>query len=316
MKNKKMNFKNHHRKVMLLSLLFGVSCSQLGFADHVSIKNAEKTTKQPIEKSVGKSTDKIVLKDLNFKTVMMALYQKDLQHVKIPVLEQQQLEYVGIQNIENAQGEDASGVLIFSPAKTYRNARNEVRYLFTITQRPISPYNSQELEFCGNCTSLTTVYIFQKNSDQHYELLSQSQDENGWLNLDYSYVPYPSNEIIQNIKKIGPKIKGYVEEQAFSRQGYSFTKLNIVPFDENPTFTKLEVAEISNDNEVTGDERIYHTQGDYRFLKTEHGGLYDIEIKYSGTKRQYTTTSYDIVPVNEIHVYHYNEKQQKYIRVK
>ncbi|MEG0486573.1 MAG: hypothetical protein RR575_01410 [Acinetobacter sp.] len=62
--------------------------------------------------------------------------------------------------------------------------------------------------------------------------MSQSQDENGWLNLDYNYVPYPSEEIIKNIKKIGPKIKGYVEEQTYSRQGYSFTKLYIVPFDE------------------------------------------------------------------------------------
>ena len=310
-----MNLKNH-RKMILLGLLFGLSCSQLSFADHVSIKNVEKTTEKTADESVGKTTDKIVVKDLNFKTVMMALHQRDLQYVKIPVLEQQQLQYVGIQNIENAQGEDASGVLIFSPAKTYRNIQNELRYLFTITQRAISPYNPDELEFCGNCASLPTVYIFQKNANQHYELLSQSQDESGWLNLDYSYVPYPSEEIIKNIKKIGPKIKGYMEEQAFSRQGYSFTKLNIVPFDENQTLSKLEVAEISNDNEVTGDERTYNTQGHYRFLKTQHDGLYDIEIQYSGTKRQYTTESYDIVPVNETHVYHYNEKQQKYIRVK
>ena len=67
---------------------------------------------------------------------------------------------------------------------------------------------------------------------------------------------------------------------------------------------------------MTGDEQTYNTQGDYHFLDTEHDGLYDIEIQYSGTKRQYTATSYDIVPVNETHVYHYNEKQQKYIRVK
>lgn len=67
---------------------------------------------------------------------------------------------------------------------------------------------------------------------------------------------------------------------------------------------------------MTGDERTYNTQGDYHFLDTEHGGLYDIEIQYSGTKRQYAAATYDIVPVNETHVYHYNEKQQKYIRVK
>lgn len=311
-----MNLKNHHRKMILLSLLLGMSCSQLSFADHVPIKNVEKPIEKITDKSAEKTTDKIRLKDLNFKTVMMALHQKDLKYINIPVLEQQQLQYVGIQHIENAQGEDTSGVLIFSPVKSYRNAQNELRYLFTITQRAISPYNSQELEFCGNCTSLTTVYIFKKNAEQHYQLLSQSQDENGWLNLDYNYVPYPSEEIIKNIKKIGPKIKGYVEEQEFSRQGYSFTKLYIVPFDENQTLRKLEVAEISNDNEVTGDERTYNTQGDYHFLDTEHGGLYDIEIQYSGTKRQYTATSYDIVPVNETHVYQYNEKQQKYIRVK
>lgn len=67
---------------------------------------------------------------------------------------------------------------------------------------------------------------------------------------------------------------------------------------------------------MIGDEQTYIKQGDYYFLNIERDGLYGINIQYSGTKRQYTTASYDIVPVNETHVYHYNEKQQKYIRVK
>lgn len=80
--------------------------------------------------------------------------------------------------------------------------------------------------------------------------------------------------------------------------------------------TKLEVAQISNDNEVTGSDKIYNRQADYHFLSTQHNGLYDIEIQYSGTQQIYVEDIAKIIPMNETHVYQYNEKQQKYVRVK
>lgn len=50
------------------------SCSY--YQKHVPIKNAEKITEKTIERSVERTTDKIVLKDLSFKTVMIALHQQ------------------------------------------------------------------------------------------------------------------------------------------------------------------------------------------------------------------------------------------------
>ena len=69
--------------------------------------------------------------------------------------------------------------------------------------------------------------------------MSQSQDENSWMNADFNYLPYPTENIVKNIRKIGPRIKGYVEEQAYSRQGYSTSTLYIVPFDENPVMGQI-----------------------------------------------------------------------------
>ncbi|MCX5469099.1 hypothetical protein [Acinetobacter nematophilus] len=259
---------------------------------------------------------KIVLKDLDFKTVMNAFYRKQIQTTKIDQLDQQNIPYIGIKHAEytNALNSD-DAVVVFSPAHSYRNAQNELRFLFTTTEVSVDK-NNHMLNFCGACAAFTRIYIFKKNTSAQFELLSQSEGENSWMNADFNYLPYPTADIVKNIRRVGPKVKAYVEEQSFSRQGYSTTTLYIVPFDENPRIKKLQVAEISNDNEVTGSEKIYNTRGNYRFLTSEHNGLYDIEIRYSGTRQIYVADRAKIIPVNETHVYHYNEQQQKYIRVK
>lgn len=269
---------------------------------------------QPVDAVTNKN--KIALKDLDFKTVMKSFYQKQIQYVKIPQLDQSNIQYVGIKNAEYTHVFDRDdAVIVFSPASAYQNAQNELRYLISTTEVSIDK-NNELLNFCGVCATFTKIYLFKKNALGQFELVSQSQDENSWMNADFNYLPYPTENIVKNIRKIGPRIKGYVEEQAYSRQGYSTSKLYIVPFDENPVMVKLEVAEIGNDNEVTGSDKIYNTQADYRFLSTEHDGLYDIEIHYSGTQQIYVGDIAKIVPINETHVYQYNEKQQKYIRVK
>lgn len=271
---------------------------------------------QTNEKMFENHHAKTILKDLDFKTVINTFYQKQLQTTKIDQLDQQNISYIGIKNAEytNALNSD-DAVVVFSPARTYRNAQNELRYVFTTTEVSVDK-NNHELNFCGACATFTRVYIFKKNASSQFELISQSQDENSWMNADFNYLPYPTSDIVKNIRKVGPQIKAYVEEQEFSRQGYSSTTLYIVPFDEKPYIKKLIVAEIGNDNEVSGSEQIYNTQGDYQFLSTVHDGLYDIEIAYTGTQRIYIADRAKIIPINETHVYHYNEKQQKYIRVK
>lgn len=269
---------------------------------------------QPVDAVMNKN--KIVLKDLDFKTVMKSFYQQQIQYVKIPQLDQSNIQYVGIKNAEYTHVFDRDdAVIVFSPASAYQNAQNELRYLVSTTEVSIDK-NNELLNFCGVCTTFTKIYLFKKNALGQFELVSQSQDENSWMNADFNYLPYPTENIVKNIRKIGPRIKGYVEEQAYSRQGYSTSTLYIIPFDENPVMVKLEVAEIGNDNEVTGSDKIYNTQADYGFLSTEHDGLYDIEIHYSGTQQIYVGDIAKILPINETHVYQYNEKQQKYIRVK
>ncbi len=271
---------------------------------------------QPTTSKINKKNNAIVLKNLDFKTVMMAFYQKDIQYVKIPELEREKLQYVAIKNA-NEVGMDGNddAVIVFSPAEMFQNAQNEARYLISTTEISIDKENAQ-LNYCGACATFTRLYLFRKNAFGQFELISQSQSNDGWMNGDFTFQPYPVENIIKNIRKVGPEIKGYVEEQEYSRQGYSQTNLYITPFDENPKMVKFKVAEIGNDNEVTGNEKTYNTQGNFRFLSTEHDGLYDIEIQYSGTKQIYLGDVAKIVPVKETHVYHYNETQQKYVRVK
>ncbi|WP_227552179.1 MULTISPECIES: hypothetical protein [unclassified Acinetobacter] len=271
---------------------------------------------QPNGRGAGDHHVKIVLKDLDFKTFIRTFYPKQLQTIKIDQLDQQNIPYIGIKHAEytNALNSD-DAVLVFSPAHTYRNAQNELRYLFTTTEVSVDK-NNHMLNFCGACATFTRIYIFKKNASAQFELLSQSEDENSWMNADFNYLPYPTLEIIKNIRKVGPQIKAFVEEQVLSRQGYSSTTLYIVPFDEKPHIKKLIVAEIGNDNEVSGSEQIFNRQGNYHFLTSIHDGLYDIEITYTGTQRIYVGDRAKIIPVNETHVYHYNEQQQKYIRVK
>lgn len=277
------------------------------------------TTAQPIielmENKKNNEIKSVVLKDLNFKTVMKTFYQKDLQYVKISELDQKNLQYVGIKNLGNIHEGKESGILIFSAAKPYQNKANESRYVLTVSQFAISEHNSQHIEMGKFAFSVTIIYIFKKNEHGQYQLVSHNEN-NCLLNDDFLYVPYPTDQIIKNIRNIGSKIKGYVEEQEYSQNGYSSTKLRIIPFDEQTDLISLDVAEIGNDNEATGNEETYNTHGDYHFLTSEHDGLYDIEIRYSGTKQIYVDDIAKIVPVNEAYIYHYNEKQQKYIRVK
>jgi len=256
----------------------------------------------------------ILLKDLDFKTVAMAFYQKDIQFVKIHELEHEKLQYVGVKNALDEQTVKENGVLIFSPAKAYQNTNNETRYLLTITKFAISGLNSPRVEMGKFEFSETMIYIFKKNDQGQFQLLSESSET--LLNDDFVYLPYPSDKIIANIKSIGSKIKAYVEENEYSQEGYSSTKLRIMPFNDQPNIVSLKVAEIGKNNEATVNEKVYSNVGKYKFLKSEHDGLYDIEIKYTGTQRVDNSKGFVVKPMNETHIYQYNAKQQKYVRVK
>lgn len=287
-------------KVFLsLFLSFGMSYGAYAQANTTQVEN---------------NRQKVVLKDLDFKTVMMAFYQKEIQFVKIPELDHEKLQYVGIKNDSNDSSVNESGVLIFSPAQSFINADNEARYLLSITKFDISGLNLAQVEMGKFRYSETSVYIFKKNDKGQFQLLSEIGEN--LLNDDFVYLPYSSDKIIHNIRDIGPKIKGYVEENENSQEGYSSTKLKIMPFDDQTYISTLEVAEIDLDNEISNDENKYNLKGKYKFLKSEHDGLYDIEIQYSGTKKLGEFETGKIVPMNETHIYQYNAKQQKYIRVK
>lgn len=262
----------------------------------------------------AQSNQAVVLKDLNFKTVMMAFYQKQLKHIVIPELDQEKAEYVGIQSAEHtAIRADQAGVLIFSPAEIYHNLKQEKRYLLTITEFGVDA-DDRSLNFCGACASFTQVFIFKKNDADRFELVSRSDQEEGWMNGDFNFLPYPPKSLTENIRQIGPNVQAYVEEQEYSRQGYSSTTLYIMPLDENLRIIKMKVAEIGHDNEVTGHDQIYNMQGDYQFLNTQHNGLYDIEIKYSGTQQIDDTNGKTIiVPKNTTEIYHYSKKMNQYM---
>ncbi len=296
------------KNISLISTLFILSYSYV-WAQPIQ----DLSVRYPLAASKEKQ---VVLKNLDFKTVMMAFYQKEIQHIKISQLDNGQAEYVGIQSAQNTGvTENATAVLVFSPAQSYRDIDNEIRYLLSITEVGVDE-SQENLNFCGVCATFTQIYVFKKNNENQFVLLSKSIQDDGWLRGDLNYLPYPSEDIVKNIKMIGPKLKGYVEEQEYSRQGYSSTRLFIVPLDGNPRLKKLEVAGISHDNEVTGHEKIYNSQGEYHFLASEHDGLYDIAIHYSGTKGVLREGKEDIEVVNESHLYHYNEKKQQYLQVK
>lgn len=283
---------------LVLALFTGITVTHAKTDNSLSLEQA----KQPV-----------ILKDLNFKTVMMAFYQKQLKHIVIPELDQEKVSYVGINKAEHTGiSDDQPAVLIFSPAETYETLDHQQRYLFTVTEIAVDSRDNR-LNFCGACASFTRVFIFKKK-DGKFEFVNQSDDEFGWMNGDFNFKPYPSKSIIENIQKIGPNTQGYIEKQEYSRQGYSDTYLYIMPLNEKSNLLKTRIAHLEWNNEVSGSDEIYNTIADYRFLSTVHDGLFDIEIKYTGTDRQETEKGFKIVAMNETHIYQYNSKKQNYIR--
>lgn len=117
---------------------------------------------QTNEKMAENHHAKTILKDLDFKTVINTFYQKQLQTTKIDQLDQQNISYIGIKNAEytNALNSD-DAVVVFSPARTYRNAQNELRYVFTTTEVSVDKDN-HELNFCGACATFTQFTSLRK----------------------------------------------------------------------------------------------------------------------------------------------------------
>ncbi len=110
------------KNISLISTLFILSYSYVWAQP---IQNL--SVRHPLAASKEKQ---VILKNLDFKTVMMAFYQKEIQHIKISQLDNGQAEYVGIQSAQNTGvTEDAAAVLVFSPAQPYRDIDNEMRYL-------------------------------------------------------------------------------------------------------------------------------------------------------------------------------------------
>ncbi len=293
------------KKLLLSRILLSGLC--FGFTTQVMAEESI-ATPDNIE------TKKIVLKDLDFKTVMLALYQKDIKFLKVSELEQEKIQYVGMQGDQSENSKDT--VLAFNPAEVYKNAQNEDRYLLTVTQFFLSdakPSDDHHILLGFPMGSDTQVFVFKKNLDQNFEIVSRSFDDT-WSNQDWNYQPYPAGDIIKNIKNIGPEMLGYVEEKEQSAYGINETQLMVMALNDQAHIQKMKVAEIGLDNESSNEDKTYNMQAKYRFLKSEHDGLYDIEIKFSGTKKDENADK--IIPIKEIHVYQYNEKQQKYVRVK
>ncbi len=254
-----------------------------------------------------KQKQAVTLKNLDFKTVMMAFYQHKIRHVVIPELDAEKVQYVG------SEADDIDTVLIFYPAEKYTNAANEERYVLTVSEMGVDK-GRKEIIYCGACAVQTDVYLFSKTAQGQYQLVSQSVGENSWASSGYNISPYEPKAIVRQLELIGPKVKGYIEEDESGLQGYSITTLSIAPFDERSELKMDQIAEIRADDSATGADDTYAFEGQYRFLNSVHDGLYDIEIKYQGTQR--ADESRKIVPMNETRVYHYNAKQQKYIQVK
>ena len=284
------------KKISLCFLLVGI------FNTSLYAEERQKTL-------IKQNEQQIQLKNLDFKTVMMAFYSKQIRHIVIPELESDKQQYVGA----NIDGEDAA--LIYLPPKTYQDQNNETRYLLTVSQVAVNK-EDRTIIFCGICAVFTDVFIFEKNSKNQYQLISRTNSESSWSSDGFNYTPYEPESIIKDILQIGPNVKGYVEESFFSKQGYSTTTLMISPFSENPHLKLINVAVISDDNEATGSNETYSSTGKYRFLSSEHDGLYDIEIKYSGTQRADDSDRLKIVPKNEIHVYRYYKSKNEYVRLK
>lgn len=260
------------------------------------IKNAQKT---------------IILKNLDFKTVMMAFYQKDIQHIVIPELDKNKEQYVGMKKDQDG----LVHVLIYAKPKQYLDNQKQERYLLTVSQVVVDE-DLKEIQYCWVCTSSTDIYVFKINTDKKFELVASATGEDGWWGDSREDNTFSPEMILGGLGPVGPQVKGYIEEIELSKQGYTTTTLFIAPFNDRKNLKKLEIANTYESNDITGDERVYKTQGKYQFLKSVHDGLYDIEIQYSGTQRKQTKDDFKVIPMRETHIYQYNEKQKKYVRVK
>ncbi|NHB57271.1 hypothetical protein G9F32_04385 [Acinetobacter sp. 194] len=265
---------------------------------------AENRASSPV---IAKKT--IILKDLNFKTVITTFYGNQLKHIVIPELDKTKTQYVGYQ-----EKNDQIKALIYGEPVAYLNSSKQQRFLLTVSRVVIDEEN-KKINYCFACSSYSDVYIFQKNSNQQFELVSKATDEDAWVGMGMNDDTYNPNGILSNLVNVGPNIKGVVETVDVSRQGYSSKILYIAPMNELATFKMIEIAVLDSDNEATGDDKVWGYHGKYKFLNSVHNGLYDLEIKYTGTERLYSQTGSKIMPKKETHIYQYDDKKQSYIRV-
>lgn len=253
------------------------------------------------------SNQSVVLKDLNFKTVMMAFYQKQLKHIVIPELDQNKEQYVG-----RIPDEGVDSVLVFDPAEKFLNASQEVRYILTVSRRAIDP-DSKALLYCDACSAYTDVYLFKKNADGDFQLLTHSPKSNGWWSNGTDQPLYFSKGIVEDAILIGPNQKGLITTIDVASHGESLSILYVQPLFENQPLKQIKVAQLDSSNEDSGEDKIYKTQAQYQLLKTVHDGLYDIEIKYTGAQSIESKGQNKVIPINQTYIYKFNAKQQTYL---
>lgn len=261
---------------------------------------------------VHAETDAALL-NLDFKTVMMRFYSKQIRQVNISELDKNKQQYTG--SLPDNQGRHQ--VLLFDAAQKFKNLKGEERYIVTVTHTVIDE-DRKEIAYCGACYQLTDVFLFKKSSDGKFQLTTRSPENQGWYAPAYERQMYYPVQIVKNMRKLGTAQQGILQEMTESSHGESHSQLYVMPITDDQPLKQSNALNLGNDNEDSGEDETYHKTAKYKLLnsgsdKSEHDGLYDIEIQYSGTELKEHGGKQKAVPVNAVHRYQYNAKKQQYL---
>ena len=125
-------------------------------------------------------------------------------------------------------------------------------------------------------------------------------------------------QIAKNMRRLGLVQQGILQEiTASSSHGESYSQLYVMLIADDQPLMQSNALDLASDHEDSGEEVTYYKKAQYKLLNSplnlsQHDGLYDIEIQYSGTKLKDSGGKQKAAPVNAVHRHQYNAKKQQY----
>ncbi|WP_374667583.1 hypothetical protein [Acinetobacter sp.] len=128
---------------------------------------------------------------------------------------------------------------------------------------------------------------------------------------------YPA-QIAKNMRRLGPAQQGILQEITEATHGERISELYVMPIADDQPLMQSNALDLDSDHEDSGEEVTYYKKARYKLLNStsnlsQHDGLYDIEIQYSGTKLKDSGGKQKAAPVNAVHRHQYNAKKQQYL---